>query len=178
MSRIHIFGASGSGTTTLAKQLAQKLNVRHFDADDYFWKKTNPPFIEKNPIPERHRLLLADMDGLKSWVLSGAMESWSEPFLPFFDLVVFLYVPAEIRIKRLKRREQERHGNRILPGGDMHQAHIEFMEWATQYDQGYMSGRNKLRHEEWMARLACPVLRIENELPTEAVIKLVMERMK
>lgn len=178
LSRIHIFGASGSGTTTLAKQLSQEMNIRHFDADDYYWKKTNPPFIEKNSIPERHRLLLADMDGLTSWVLSGAMDSWSDPFLPLFNLVVFLHVSTEVRIERLRRREQERYGDRIRPGGDMHQAHLEFIEWAAQYDQGYMSGRSKKRHEEWMARLPCPVLRIENEITTEASVQLIMERMK
>lgn len=175
MNRIHIFGASGSGTTTLAMQLSLKLDVRHFDADNYYWKKTEPPFIEKNTIPERHQLLLADMHGLEGWVLSGAMDSWSDPFLPLFDLVVFLYVPTDIRIERLRRREQERYGNRILPGGDMHQAHVEFIEWAAQYDQGFMSGRSKHRHEDWMTRLSCPILRIEGELPTDAAVNLVME---
>lgn len=178
MNRIHIFGASGSGTTTLAMHLSQKLNVCHFDADNYYWKKTNPPFAEKNPIPERHRLLLADMNGLESWVLSGAMDSWSEPFLPLFDLVVFLYVPAEIRIERLKKREQERYGSRILPGGDMHQAHLEFIEWAAQYDQGVMSGRSKKRHEDWLARLSCPVLRIEGEISPDSALNLVLGRIK
>ncbi|MBX3034901.1 MAG: AAA family ATPase [Bdellovibrionaceae bacterium] len=178
MNRIHIFGASGSGTTTLGKQLSQKLNARHFDSNDYYWKKTNPPFIEKNPIPERHRLLLEDMGGLEGLVLSGSMHSWSDPFLPLFDLVVFLYVPAEVRIERLRRRERERYGSRILPGGDMHQAHLEFIEWARQYDQGEMSGRSKKLHEEWMARLSCPILRIENEIAIESAVKLVLERTK
>jgi len=36
---IIVFGASGSGTTTLAKELARVLNFAHFDADDYYWQK-------------------------------------------------------------------------------------------------------------------------------------------
>lgn len=35
---IHIFGASGSGATTLGRFLAVQLNVPCFDSDDYFWK--------------------------------------------------------------------------------------------------------------------------------------------
>jgi adenylate kinase family enzyme len=37
VSRIHILGASGSGTTTLAKALANELGYKHFDTDDYYW---------------------------------------------------------------------------------------------------------------------------------------------
>ena len=34
INRIHILGASGSGTTTLAKELSKKLNYEYFDTDD------------------------------------------------------------------------------------------------------------------------------------------------
>ena len=40
MQRIHILGASGSGTTTLGRALAERLQCRHFDTDDYFWLPT------------------------------------------------------------------------------------------------------------------------------------------
>ena len=35
--RIHILGAAGSGTTTLGRALAERLQCPHFDTDDYFW---------------------------------------------------------------------------------------------------------------------------------------------
>lgn len=41
---IHIYGASGSGTTTLAKYICEKLNYVVMDTDDYFWRPTNPPY--------------------------------------------------------------------------------------------------------------------------------------
>ncbi len=178
MHRIHIFGASGSGTTTLGQKISEKLHIPHFDTDDYYWKRTNPPYTEKNPIPERQRLILGEMSSLNSWVLSGAMDSWSAPFEPFFSLVVFLYVPTEIRSQRLKRREFERFGERILPSGDMHQAHLDFIMWAEQYDQGLMSGRSRARHEEWMGRLRCPVLRIEGEVSIEEAVARIAEILK
>jgi len=37
IQRIHILGASGSGTTTLGRALAERLQCPHFDTDDYFW---------------------------------------------------------------------------------------------------------------------------------------------
>jgi hypothetical protein len=37
IKRIHILGASGSGTTTLGHALAARLQCPHFDTDAYFW---------------------------------------------------------------------------------------------------------------------------------------------
>ena len=54
--RINIFGASGSGTTTLAKALFKKLGIQHYDKDDYFWIQSNPPFqlIRKRVERQKH----------------------------------------------------------------------------------------------------------------------------
>lgn len=171
--KIHIFGASGSGTTTLGAALAETLGVAHFDSDNYYWKKTDPPFVEKKSIPERQHLMLSDMKAHESWVLSGSMDSWSEPFVPLFDLAVFIRLPTEIRMKRIRTREDLRHGDRILPGGDMHQAHLDFLKWAEQYDQGIQSGRSLQRHEDWIATLPCNVLRIEQEVSLEEAVNRV-----
>jgi adenylate kinase family enzyme len=45
--RILVTGASGSGTTTLGKALAEQLACAFLDADDFFWFPTNPPFTQK-----------------------------------------------------------------------------------------------------------------------------------
>lgn len=167
--KIHILGASGSGTSTLGLRLSEELGVRQFDSDDYFWRKTDPPFTEKNSVSDRHRMLLFDMKGLDGWVLSGSMDSWSEPFEKLFTLVVFLRVPTDVRISRLRQREFRRHGPRIEPGGDMHKPNLEFLDWARQYDQGTIVGRNLKRHETWLAALHCPVLRLDGQLSTETM---------
>src|SRR5438128_874343 len=47
VQRLHILGASGSGTTTLGRALAEGLQCPHFDTDDYFWLPTDPPFTQQ-----------------------------------------------------------------------------------------------------------------------------------
>ncbi|MEM6738348.1 MAG: shikimate kinase [Bacteroidota bacterium] len=37
--QIHIFGASGSGVTTIGKALSKELDLSYFDTDDYYWKR-------------------------------------------------------------------------------------------------------------------------------------------
>jgi len=40
-SVIHIYGASGSGTSTLGIFISEQLGYTFMDTDDYFWIPTN-----------------------------------------------------------------------------------------------------------------------------------------
>ena len=44
---IHIFGASGSGTSTLGRAVAEKTGYAFLDSDDYIWAPTDPPFTSR-----------------------------------------------------------------------------------------------------------------------------------
>src|ERR1039458_10292119 len=118
-ARIHIVGASGSGTTTLGAALAREIGGAHLDTDAFFWLPTDPPFTTKRTVEERLPLLEAELDRHALWVLTGSLMSWGDVLIPRFELVVFLYVPPEVRIERILHRERERYGNDIDPGGRM-----------------------------------------------------------
>lgn len=158
--RIHIVGASSSGTTTLGAALAGRLGARHLDTDDFFWEATDPPFTAKRPEAERVAMMEAALAGADRWVISGSLIGWGEVFVPRFDLVVFLHVPHELRMARLMARERERYGAAIAPGGAMHAAHLEFLAWAQAYETPGFPGRSLERHRAWLAGLSCPVVEI------------------
>lgn len=167
-NRIHIFGASGSGTTTIGIAVAEKLGYTHFDTDNYFWLPTKEPFTEARPTKDRLRLMQMDLLRIDNWVLSGSLNGWGDPLIPLFELVIFVYVPHDERIKRLKIREHERYGDEISIGGKRHEATNEFIEWAAGYDSG-ISSRNFPKHEKWMAELKCPLLKIQNDKLDDSV---------
>jgi adenylate kinase family enzyme len=165
--RIHIFGASGSGTSSLGSVLAAELSIRFFDADDYYWQDTDPPYTVKHLPEERVRTLSADMEEARSWVLSGSIVSWGDAFIPLFSLAVFVTLPKEVRMRRLAARERVRYGSRIEVGGDRRAATEAFLNWAEQYDSAGPEMRSRSLHEEWIKRLPCPVLRVESVKPPE-----------
>src|SRR3989442_2601089 len=133
--RVHIVGASGSGTTSLAAAMSATHGHRHLDTDDYFWLRTSPPYREKRPREARLALLRGALAESPSWVLSGSLCGWGDALIPEFDLVVFLVVSTEIRLARLRAREVERYGREaIAPGGELREAHVEFLDWAARYD--------------------------------------------
>ncbi len=162
--RVHILGASGSGTTTVGHALAQRLDVPHYDSDDYFWLPTSPPYRQPRPRQERLQLLEPNLQADPAWVLSGSNRGWGDPLMRYYDLVVFLLVPCEVRLERLRERERRRYGKVALePNGVMYAAHIEFLEWAAQYDDGPVTMRSLAAHREWLSRLTCPILELRGE---------------
>lgn len=161
-NRIHIVGAAGSGTTSLALEIARRYGHRHLDTDDYFWLRTAPPYREKRPRDERLTVLRQALGELSSWVLSGSLCGWGDPLIPEFELIVFLAVPTPVRLARLMMRESERYGQHaVAPGGELHRAHVEFLDWAGRSDTGGLEMRSRALHEAWLAMVSCPVIRIE-----------------
>jgi len=160
--RVHIFGASGSGTSTLGRSLAESMGAEWHDADDTYWMPTEQPFTVKRPIPDRHSLLLPQLAKAESWVLSGSMVSWCDPFLPLIEAGIYLWCPPDLRMKRLWERERSRYGSRVDPGGDREHLTKDFLAWAQGYDSGEFPGRSAIRHQEWIKTLPFPVLQLDS----------------
>jgi adenylate kinase family enzyme len=158
--RIYITGASCAGVTTLGRNLAAMLGVRHADVDDSFWMPTNPPFTTKRPVNERVPLIQQQL-GDDDWVLTGSCIKWGDALITRVDLLVYVFTTAAVRLERLTAREEKRFGDRIAPGGDMHEAHVAFREWAAQYDNPKFAGRSRAWHEAWLSEQTSPVLRID-----------------
>lgn len=174
--RIHIFGASGSGTTTLGQELALRIDGRHLDTDAYYWQPTDPPFTTKRAPDDRIKKIQQDFEGVENWVLSGSICSWGDPLLEHFTLAVFLQLDSTVRMVRILSREQRRHGERIHPDGDMHQQHVDFMEWARSYDHAMAPVRSLDLHEQWMPNLKCPILKLNSDLPVNELCNAVLNR--
>ncbi|MDQ1095502.1 MULTISPECIES: adenylate kinase [Chryseobacterium] len=175
--KLHIFGASGSGVTTLGYALSAETGLAYFDSDDYFWIKTKIPFTEKRNPDERNRLIMKDLEAAGKWILGGSTFTWGNNLFPDFDLVVFLYVPAEVRMERLKKREWERYGDIIFKDAERSRLHKEFITWAEGYDfKTELTNRTLKAHQAWLEQLKCPVLKIIGTQPVEEKVQLVLEK--
>jgi len=173
--RIHIFGASGSGTTTLAAAMRERLDYTHLDVDEFFWEPTDPPFREIRPVSARQAMLQKGLDESQRWVLSGSLCGWGDIFIERFELAVFVHVPHDVRMARIIARERKRYGDAIAEGGAMRAHHLEFIDWASKYDTADETMRSLRLHEKWMARLPCRCIRIEGDMTTDERLKRLLE---
>jgi len=156
--RLHVMGASGAGTTTLGRALADHWSVPHADADDYFWVPTDPPYVEKRPAADRLALMRSVFVPREAWVLSGSMLGWGADIVAECDAVVFVTLDPTERLRRLEHRETHRQDGR--PRDET--AWRAFLEWARGYDEPTFQGRSRVAHEQWLARLGKPVLRLDS----------------
>lgn len=162
--RVHLLGASGTGTTTLGALLASELDLRHLDCDDYFWLTEDPPFSHIRDRDKRILLLDRDTTMDSSWVLSGSMIGWGDFLIDRLDAVVFLQLNPAERMRRLVQRERQRYGDSIfLVSHPEHARHQAFLEWARRYDTAGPEQRSLVSHKAWISQLECPVLQLDTE---------------
>jgi len=145
-----ILGANGSGKSTLGRELGRVLNLAHLDVEEYYFYKTDIPYIAMRPEKERRELLLSDMRKHGNFIVSGDISGWDDEFLTMFDLAIFLTAPKEIRMKRIENREYERWGDRVRKGGDMYESQLKFREFAASRDISLIEQRASL--------YACPII--------------------
>ena len=169
-SRILVMGASGSGTSTLARALADRWSAPHADADDYFWLPTRPPYTRKRPVADRISLMEAMFMPREAWVLSGSLLDWGESVVMQCEAIVFLTLHPEERLRRLEAREAIRR-----EGQDVDLAAWErFRDWARGYDDPDFAGRSRASHEAWLETRRMPVLRLDSALPSAQLVEAVL----
>lgn len=157
---IHIYGASGSGTSTLGRKICDELGWRFMDADDYYWLPTNPRYTAKRDKSERLALMKQDIQAADHAVLAGSLVGWGDELIPLFCLAIRVVTATDIRIARIREREYKKFGSRIEPGGDMYLQHMDFLAWAAGYDNGDMATRSRRLHDEWQKLLPCPCITV------------------
>jgi adenylate kinase family enzyme len=177
MARIHIVGASGSGTSTLGVALAERLGLPHVDADSLFWLLTDPPFTTQRPRDERQALLFQSISVTGHWVFSGSAVGWATSLEPLYSLIVFLHLDPSVRMARLRRRQAARYGARVEGQGDMVVANLDFLKWAAAYDTAGPEQRSLIGHEAWMALQAAPILRLDSSAPVQDLVAAVLSEL-
>jgi hypothetical protein len=146
--------------------VADAWSVPHGDADDYFWMPTDPPYAEQRPEADRVALMEQVFLPREAWVLSGSVQGWGDSVIERCEAVIFVALDPAERLRRLEARERVR---RPHDGPADEAAFAEFLAWARSYDDPSFQGRSRTRHEDWLATLTCPVLRLDSSVPREAL---------
>ena len=105
--RIHIIGGAGSGKTTLACQVAARLDIPVYLLDEIYY---GSDIYFKND-GETHRsldILLADVSRIaaqSAWVTEGSYLWWTEELLRRADIIIWLDIPWRIAAWRIIVRQ-------------------------------------------------------------------------
>ena len=130
MRRILVLGSSGSGKTTFASRLSNRLGVEAIHLDYYYWRSN---WVE--PSQAEWEQILIDLLGQESWVMDGNYTSSLPLRLRYADAVIFLDFGRLRCFWRVFRRFwRYRGGNRPeLPPGCDEKIDLDFVKWIWGY---------------------------------------------
>jgi len=162
---ICICGLNGCGKTTLAGALAKELNFKHMDIEQYYFTSTNNPYASSRTREEVERLLLEDIKQNPCFIFSAVNGDMITDINIKYALVVYLDVPLEVRMNRIRQRAVDKFGDRVLPGGDMYEQEEKFFSYAEK--------RTPEKIEGWLDTLSCKVIRLDGTKPIQVSVELI-----
>ncbi|WP_221568433.1 DNA topology modulation protein FlaR [Alkalihalobacillus sp. TS-13] len=102
MKRIHIIGSVGSGKTTLAKVLSDRLQIPHYELDNVVWRRTAFGDVRRTEQERDERL--GEIISTEQWILEGAHHTWIKESLQNADCIILLDTPYSKRVYRIIKR--------------------------------------------------------------------------
>ncbi len=131
--KIHIIGGPGSGKTTLAKQLSEKLHIPHYDLDDLQWDNSAGYGTKRDP--EERDTLLELLLSKDDWIIEGVYYAWCGRCFADADRIFLLEVPRRVYRRRIIRRFIRRKLG-LEPGKrETLKSLSALLQWADKYER-------------------------------------------
>lgn len=155
MQRVLVIGPCGAGKSTLATELAQKLDLPLFHMDQLNWQ---PGWVESSK--DEIRKKLAEIVGTERWLIDGNYGGTLAERLERADTVVYLDYPIRLCLVRVIHRIWTYRG-RTRPDmteGCPERFDLEFMIYLLRWNSGpRLRTEAKLKgHEHKIVRLGNP----------------------
>jgi adenylate kinase family enzyme len=97
--RVMVYGVTGSGKSTIARQIAERTGLPWHSVDDLTWE---PGWVEVPGDEQRRRI--AAICAQPCWILDSAYRRWIDLPMARVDLIVALDYPRWVSLSRLARR--------------------------------------------------------------------------
>ena len=140
--RIHIIGASGSGKSCLASQIAEKSQIPHYDLDDIFWNNQGT-YGCKRPSEERNGLL-AEIAAQDDWVIEGVYYAWLENSFAAADIIYVLDMPIVVCKCRILKRFLRRKLGIEKGKKETVKSLVALLRWTDHYRENNLAKAMKM----------------------------------
>lgn len=162
---IIVCGLNGAGKSTLGRALAERLGYVFIDNEELFFPKTDVSYVFSAPRSKEEaiRLLEEQLTENDRFVFAAVKGDYGETLISALKYAVYVEVPKEIRMRRVRERSFAKFGERILPGGDLYERESAWFSLTDSRPEDYVT--------KWLKDIGCPVIRVDGTLPIEENIK-------
>jgi adenylate kinase family enzyme len=132
MKKILVIGCGGSGKSTFAQRLGEKLQLPVIHLDSIYWQ---PNWIEMPK--DEWRQTVSELLAGEAWVMDGNYSGTLELRLAACDTVLFLDLPRRVCLWRVAKRWIEYRGrNRPdMASGCNEKIDLKFLAWIWNYQK-------------------------------------------
>ena len=163
MRRIVIIGSSGTGKSTLARQLGHRLGLPVIHLDQLYWR---PGWRASDPAEFRAGVAVAVAGD--AWITDGNYSATFDLRLPRADAVIILDRPRWLRLGRVFRRQTlQRHTRPDLPPGCPEHVDWRLLRYIWRFDRDVWPRIEAALHS---GRPDVPVIRLRSEREIAAFI--------
>lgn len=158
---ILICGLNGAGKSTIGRMLADRMGYEFIDNEDLWFPKADSSYTFSGLRSEEEviRLLEERISGNNRFVFAAVKGNYGDKLIASLDHIVLVEVPKQIRSRRVRDRSYQKFGDRILPGGDLHDKEEKWFSLTDSRPDAYVT--------DWLETVDCPVIRIDGTRPVE-----------
>lgn len=125
-----MFGNSGSGKSTHARERAARLGCPHLDLDTLAWSP-DAETPTRRPLEDSRSEILRFIDAQEDWVVEGCYADLLEVAISRATEIVFLNPGIETCVENARRRPWEPHKYATLEAQDANLGML--VEWIREY---------------------------------------------
>lgn len=166
-NRIIVCGGNGAGKSTLGKKLSRELEWKFMDIEDYYFPVNRMDYNYElaRTREEVSSLLLKDLKRYDNFILASVKGNYGEEVSSMFTCAVLIYVPKEIRMKRVIDRSYKKFGDRMLQGGDLYEKEKKFFDMVEHRLEDDVT--------TWLDSIHIPIIRVDGTQPIDRNIQTI-----
>ena len=165
---IQVCGLNGCGKSTLGKALAERMGFRFIDNETLYFSETyaNETYMKPKSRKDVEKLLIEEIKKYPDFVFVAVKGDYG--IEEFYNYIVMIEVPRDVRLQRVRNRSFQKFGNRMLSGGDLYEQEEQFFRTVE--------ARRDSFTEDWLKSVECPVIRVDGTKTIEENVEYIIER--
>lgn len=149
--RLFVTGPTGSGKTTLARNIATQAGIPLYSLDDIHWVRH--PNGDQRRNPDERAALLSEVVQQDAWVIEGVQFKWADEAMERAHHIIVLDLPRWRNLIRIGRRFL----NRRLSSTRDRRGSVSALREELGWSKDYYGGERKLlftKLKQWQEKVA------------------------